>query len=1145
MPGWPKTKALWSAPLYLPPMKYVLKRLLALLLLLFVAGQPLHAQQLFLKQFGAAEGLNQPFVYALTQDQTGYLWLATAEGVVRYDGTAFRTFTTRDNLAENFVTGFYLAPAGGPLWVRHFQGGISRWDGEQFQSGRAIENVPPAFAHPAGLPPADTAALKKLRTRFQLRLPAGIVITCALPDREGSLWLGTAGQGLWRLTDPHISRRATQALPRSWAGTPATLTARQQAQLPTTAEVTCLTRAPDGSLWAGTVTDGAFQFADDGKLTNYSTANGLLHNTVYDVLADRQGRVWFASHGTGLAMWNQGRFHYFRLVPGAVSATALAQDAAGRVWVGTEGSGLWCFTNGHFQQFTARQGLGSDYCYALAPYPNGDLLVVHRQGLSRFDARRRTFSQLAAAANPLVRECQPRAAVVDAAGTAWVGTRGGVLRVYPAVLPTTAAPGLKLTRAEVDGARRDAARTGKLPAGQHQLGFAWQGISLAQAGAVQYQYRLRGYQEAWSRPVAVGEADFPRLDAGSYEFEGRARLGETGAWAAPVRAAFSIATPLWQRPWFIGLLGLAGLMGLGIVVRVREAALRRQQRQLEGTVQERTAELRAEKVRIEGLNADLTVARDAAEASRLAKSRFLANMSHEIRTPMNAVIGLTYLLQRMPTTEEQREYLEAIQGSSQNLLTIINDILDSSKIEAGKLTLEQVPFGLRELLGRVTRMFAFATTSKGLAFDLELNDEVPAAIYGDPVRLNQILVNLIGNAIKFTTHGGVTLRVGAELVAGPGQWQLRFDVQDTGIGIAADKLETIFEDFSQANTGTTRQFGGTGLGLSIARNLVELHGGQLHVESQVGEGSTFWFELPCQVADPALVPVEGPVELAPFRPPLRVLVAEDNELNQLVARKTLEAWNVRVTLAPNGRLAVEIAVQQEFDAVLMDVQMPEMDGYEATRQLRLHFPDSQQLPIIGLTASALPEDRALALEAGMNDTLPKPFDPAVLYATLARYTRRPAESPELAVKTELLVLPVPAPESTPAMPAADAEPPVELSVLVPDWSLLEELSFGNDDFVTQVIATFLREAPPLVAQLHHAASQHDAVGLAHALHKLRGQTAYFGIPTLQDDLNTLEQAAQRATPGFVAHAEVAALSQQLAALYPALRQRLPRRRTGH
>ena len=1086
------------------------RRGLLLVLMLWLAG-PVHAQQAYWKQFGAADGLRQPFVYALAQDRSGYLWLATAEGALRYDGSAFQLFTTREGLAEDFATGLRLEPGTGALWVQHFQGGVSRWNGQQFRA------EPRPSRPTTGLLAPDTAALAALRRRFRLQLPPGLVPTSVLTDREGTVWVGTAGQGLWRLIAPALSRLPPQALPPSWAGPAPVLSTAQRARLPARAQVTSLARTATGQLWVGTALHGAFCF-EPGSLrpVQYSTANGLLHNTVVDVLADRRGRLWFASHGTGLAMRENGRFRYFRLVKSGVDATALAEDAAGRVWVGTEGDGLWYFIDGAFRQFTENEGLASNYCYGLASFPNGDLLVVHHEALSRVNSRQPAIQVLTTPASPLVRECLPRAAAVDTAGIAWVGTRNGTLRLLPGAAPVQRWPLLALRQVSVDGARRSVEQLSHLPAGRYRLAFAWQGLSLAQAGLLQYQYRLRGYQEAWSRPAALGEAEFPRLEAGQYEFEGRARLGPAGAWTQPVRMRVGIALPWWRRPWVLAATVLALLVGLAGLVRVREQGLRRRQRQLEAMVQARTAELQAEKAHIEHLNAELTVARDQAESSRVAKSRFLANMSHEIRTPMNAVIGLTYLLQRMPTTAEQREYLNAIEGSSQNLLTIINDILDSSKIEAGKLTLEQAPFGLRALLARVGRMFAFAADSKGLTLVLDLDPEVPIAIVGDSVRLQQILVNLLGNAIKFTTQGSVTLRVDAEPAAEPEQWRLRIAVSDTGIGIAADKLEAIFEDFAQANTTTTRQFGGTGLGLSIARSLVELNGGQLRVESELGHGATFWFELPCTAADPALVPAEGPAQLRPFASTLRVLVAEDNDLNQLVARKTLEAWNVKVIVAPNGRQAVEAATRQAFDAVLMDVQMPEMDGYEATRQLRLLFPDPAQLPIIGLTASALPEDRALALAAGMNDTLPKPFDPATLYAVLAHCTGQSAGS----------------------LPESDnqADVPQELPAaeLLPDWSLLEELSFGDKSFVQQVVATFLQQAPQLLAQLQTAAAQGEADSLGPLAHKLRGQVAYFGLPAVLAVLSRLEHPRpDDAPPAEV----VAVLSSQLAALYPALHAR--------
>ncbi|MCC3159190.1 response regulator [Hymenobacter sp. 15J16-1T3B] len=1198
-----------------------------LLCLLWAGLLPARAQQRhWLKQFGPAEGFAPSFVYALHQDRQGYLWAATAEGLVRYDGTEFVTFTTKHGLAEDFVTRLYEEPRTGTLWVGHYQGGVSRWDGQRFHRAAKATRLPAGLKPQPGIPPADTARIGAYRRQFRLNSQEVADISCLVEDREGNAWLGTAGQGLWRHSDRHITlypyqpptftvptalgRDAVRALYGSALGrmhalrpdhslvplsqplymgeeplhVPAPVTAfalaptgsgatthyrvatdgagvweltrldgwQRVSRLPATLRATALAAMPDGSLWVGTALDGAYYLPADASqpAQHYTTANGLLHNTIFSLLGDRDGRVWFGTHDTGLAVWQRGRFAYHRFPSGALDVSALAQDSAGRVWIGTEGAGLFCFERGQLRQFTGAQGLPSMYCYALTRFRIGQtyhgvyapgyspdsiypdqLLVVHRNGLSAYHPVQKRFVPLASPSNPLLRDLLPLVALDTRNLAVWAATRTGLICLSTAdssLFPRRTLAGLAVTRAEVDGEARRPGAIGTLAAGRHRVAFDFRGLSLSGAADVEYQYRLRGYHDAWSRPSRLAEAQFPGLDAGRYTLEVRARLRAGAPWSTPARVPFGVATPFWRTWWFAALALLTAAAGVWAVVRTREATLRRQKLQLERTVRERTQQLRQQKAHIEQINGDLVLARDAAEASRRAKAQFLANMSHEIRTPMNAVIGLTHLLQRTPTNAEQTEYLAAIQGSSQNLLTIINDILDSSKIEAGKMSLESVPFGLRGLLQRVARMFEFATASKGLQLRLELAPEVPVAVLGDPVRLNQVLVNLVGNAIKFTARGAVAVRVTAQPgAAAAGQWLVRFAVQDTGIGIAADKLDAIFEDFSQANTSTTRQFGGTGLGLSIARNLVELHGGQLWVESTVGVGSTFLFELPYAEAAPAELPSEAPAELTPFEPPLRVLVAEDNELNQLVARKTLEAWNVQVTVAANGRLAVEAATAAHFDAVLMDVQMPEMDGYEASRQLRLRFPDAAALPILGLTASALPEDRALALAAGMNDTLPKPFDPAELYASLARFTGRTAAATG----------PAPAAPAEPLEPACAPAATLGAPVDAPDWSLLEELAFGNEAFIAQIIDTFLRDVPPLLPQLQAATAAADAAATASLAHRIKGQLAYFGLPELHEQLDQLEQQAKRGALPPATAAQTARIAGRLQALFPLLQRR--------
>ena len=859
----------------------------------------------------------------------------------------------------------------------------------------------------------------------------------------------------------------------------------------------------------------------------------MLHNQIYGLLADHTGRLWVATHGTGIAVWEpkNGRFHHYRFQGIGLAANALAEDAQGTIWIGTEGQGLHYLPagTGSWQHVGAStSGLPDDHLLAIVPLGE-ELLLVHPQALALLTCARRTVQPI-----PLLARNFLAATTVQAGPrpTAWVATQTGLLSLdLPALLAWTkqvvAAPSLALTGAEVDGESRPPTAVGQLSAQRHRVSFLFQGVSLAAGDApMLYQYRLRGLAEEWSRPSSLGEAQFVGLDAGHYVLEARARYATspTAPWSPIVSTRFGIATPWWRQGWAIALGVLAAVGSTLALVRGRERLLRRQQARLMLMVRQRTSELRQKNAHIEQMNSELLIARDAAEASRRAKTQFLANMSHEIRTPMNAVIGLTNLLQHTQPTPEQAEYLTAIGSSSQNLLVILNDILDSSKMEAGKLTLEQISFRLPEAVHRLSTMFRYAADSKGLWLRVEVAPAVPTAVLGDPTRLQQVLVNLVSNALKFTRQGGVLVQVelATRSLPAAGHVTLRFAVQDTGIGIAADKLAAIFDDFSQANASTTREFGGTGLGLSIARSLVQLHGGQLGVRSDEGLGSEFFFELTYPVADADLMQPElRPGPLPAFEPALRVLVAEDNELNQLVARKTLENWNIRVVIAANGRLAVEQAAHaaEPFDAVLMDVQMPELDGYAATRALREFFPNEQQFPIIGLTASALPEDRGLALAAGMNDTLAKPFDPAVLHARLAYFTGRQATSATKALT------PAATAQLLPTVPV----PPQ------PDWQLLEELAGDNVSFINQIVKTFLHEAPALVIILTKA-FPHDTTQVAQTAHKLKGQVAYFGVRGLHTQLDELERSARRHE---CQHCEplMLAITQQLPQLYPLLQAR--------
>jgi PAS domain S-box-containing protein len=407
------------------------------------------------------------------------------------------------------------------------------------------------------------------------------------------------------------------------------------------------------------------------------------------------------------------------------------------------------------------------------------------------------------------------------------------------------------------------------------------------------------------------------------------------------------------------------------------------------------------------VRADLIAAREAAEVATHGKSQFLANVSHEIRTPLNAIVGLGHLLLSTELPARQRDYVAKIHSSARILLRTVDDVLDFSKIEAGKLELERTPFRLDEVLDDLGSVLAVQADGKGISFVVTVEDDVPRSLIGDPLRLGQVLTNLIGNAIKFTQRGGVTLKV-ARAGGADGEAELRFAVEDTGIGITAPQLAKIFEPFTQADGSTTRRFGGTGLGLAICRQVVEAMGGRLQATSVLGSGSTFAFAVAFgvsagEVASAAAAESDrgdgGPGETFLSTPPLRlrgarVLVVEDNAINQQVARELLEGAGVHVSIADNGRAAVDVVAASggSLDAVLMDVQMPGMDGVAATRAIRA-APANADLPIIAMTAHAEVAERERCLAAGMNDYVSKPFEPAHLFKTLARWLQTRDHAP--------------------------------------------------------------------------------------------------------------------------------------------------------
>jgi CheY-like chemotaxis protein/nitrogen-specific signal transduction histidine kinase/HPt (histidine-containing phosphotransfer) domain-containing protein len=531
---------------------------------------------------------------------------------------------------------------------------------------------------------------------------------------------------------------------------------------------------------------------------------------------------------------------------------------------------------------------------------------------------------------------------------------------------------------------------------------------------------------------------------------------------------------------------------------------------------------------------NMLAAKEAAEALAQSKSEFLANMSHEIRTPMNGIIGLSHLALNKPVSDEVRDYLEKISTSSVSLLGILNDILDFSKMEAGKLSIENTRFTLKTIFDNLGNMFSARAEEKHLELRIETAPDVPANLVGDPLRIQQILSNLIGNSVKFTDHGHVCLNVKLSQ-SDASQARLTFTVEDSGIGMSTNEQTNLFQAFSQADTSTTRRFGGTGLGLAISRNLLRLMGSDFHVVSQPGKGSAFSFDLLLGIAPPdrnkeanrrlterkAGALTSDLRERGKLLSGARILVAEDNRINQQVVKEFLKLAGVIVDIANNGIEALQMLEHNTYDAILMDVHMPEMGGVEATENIRRQG-QYASLPIIALTAGVTQEERDRCKASGMSDFVAKPVNPETLISVLCHWicNNNGATHDEQASVAQL--------------PAQQSSQSRLESLKGFNFNNVLNMLDGNQEFLIEILRTFRDDTKSTLTDIEKNLSGNDFEAALKLVHTIKGTAGNLGATELHSVASALEVSLKNGSLNKAAyaafHTELIAIRNELAIL---------------